>query len=70
MNFKQCRLSKDNKNLIAWIPEKGAKVGYVVEIPELDEFYNVDEVFEFTMSKAEIREKQRMNRDALPSIIR
>ena len=69
MNFKQCKLSKDNENIVAWIPEKGAIKGYIVEIPELDGYYTVDEVFDFTMSKEELREKQRMNRNSLPSIL-
>ena len=69
MNFKQCKLSLGNSHVVAWIPEKGAVKGYIVEIPELDGYYTVDEVFNFTMSREEIREKQRMNRNSLPSIL-
>ena len=69
MNYKQCKLSFEKQNVIAWIPEKGAVKGYIVEIPDLNGYYTVDEVFDFTMSKKELKEQQRMSRNSLKSIL-
>jgi hypothetical protein len=69
----QCRLRHDDGGeTIAWIEERGAKVGdrpTRVELTTADgDFWEVIEVFQPPMKGEALRQKQANDRNALPSI--
>lgn len=63
----QCRLSQGNSRTVGYIEERGAVVGYSVEIEELGGFWTVDSVGH-EMNKKDLRNKQRANRNSCTSI--
>jgi hypothetical protein len=66
--YYQCRFQRGSKT-IAWIEERGAKVGASVELKTADgERWNVIEMFVPGLDEAKLREKQQNDRNALPSI--
>lgn len=66
--MRQCQLSSGDKRVILWIEDCGAKPGAKVELIG-EGFWHVDEVYSFDRSAADVREKQRLDRGSLPSII-
>ena len=70
-NF-QCRLSRQTTNgmleQVAWINERGAKVGAVVELKDTGEYWQVMEVYPGGIEDLDLREHQRLNRGSLLSI--
>jgi hypothetical protein len=67
--YYQCRFKRGESETIAWIEERGAKVGASVELKTADgERWNVIEVFAPGLDEAKLREKQQNDRNALPSI--
>jgi hypothetical protein len=69
-NFKQCKFRRGDAYTVAWIEERGAKVGANVELKTADgEFWEVVEVYDYAMDEAALRQKQANDRQALPSII-
>ena len=69
--FYQCELTKpDGSTTIAWIEERGAKIGAEVELKTADgQFWRVNYVYAFGLSEDALRQKQINDRHALPSII-
>jgi hypothetical protein len=67
MMYKQCKLSFENANTVGWIEDRGAKLGARVEMED-GNFWTVNEVFDHTMSRETLREKQRMDRGSLLSV--
>jgi hypothetical protein len=65
-NYSQCLLLKDNQRQVAWIPSRGAKVGYKVELLPEGEFWQVSEVYS-TLPKRTLQE-QESGRRTLRSI--
>ena len=68
MSYKQCKLLQDGNIQHAWIPVKGARVGASVEVPDLGGFWEVTDVYGCEIDGVVLKEKQRMNRNSLPSI--
>jgi len=66
--MQQCALSQGDRKTVLWIDERGAKPGASVELIG-DGFWRVDEVYAFGMDATAVREKQRLDRGSLPSII-
>ena len=67
--YYQCRFRRGDPETIAWIEERGAKVGASVELKTAyGERWNVIEMFVPGLDEAKLREKQQHDRNALPSI--
>lgn len=43
--YTQCKLTKDGQSQVAWIPTRGAKIGYFVELKPSNEFWRVNETY-------------------------
>lgn len=68
--WKQCKFQHGNAFTVAWIDERGAIVGKDVELVTADgKFWRVVEVYEPGMDESVLRAKQKMDRNALPSIV-
>lgn len=68
--YFQCRLRHGDAETVAWIEERGAKVGKRVELKTADgEMWDVAEVYPHGLDEAALRQKQANDRNALPSII-
>jgi hypothetical protein len=68
--YFQCELSREGHTTVAWIEERGAKVGASVELKSADgEFWRVKKVYAHDLDEAALRQKQANDRNALPSII-
>lgn len=68
--FYQCRFQRDGSETVAWIEERGAKLGASVELKSADgERWTVVEVYHPGIDEAKLREKQANDRNALSSII-
>jgi hypothetical protein len=71
MRYYQCRLRHGNSEIVGWIEERGAKVGAYIEMIDFGhELIRVDEVYGFGIHVDALREKQRLDRNCLPSIAR
>lgn len=66
--MKQCELSRGSERTILWIDNRGAIEGASVELVGSG-MWRVETVYPTDVSSTDIREKQRMDRNALPSII-
>jgi hypothetical protein len=67
--YFQCRMKRGDAYTVAWIEERGAKVGKRVELKTGDgEIWEVITVYSFGMDEAALRQKQAHDRNALPSI--
>lgn len=69
--MKQCCLVNGDSQMIAWIEERGAKLGASVELKGFEgdrKFWKVDEVYNPALSSDVLAEKQRMNRNSFYSI--
>lgn len=69
--MKQCRLTNQDSEMIAWIDQRGAKIGASVELKGFEEdrkFWKVEEVYDPAIDSETLAEKQRMNRNSLSSI--
>lgn len=55
----QVKLVNEGKTQVAWIPTEAAVKGYSVELKEDGLFWNVTEVFNFTVDKKVIDENAR-----------
>lgn len=67
--YFQCKLRRNGAETVAWIEERGAKVGNWVELKTADgEMWVVTEVYNYPLSEAALRQKQANDRNALPSI--
>jgi len=62
-------MSQGTAHTVGWIEERGAKRGAEVELPEYGGFWRVDEVSSFSFDATQLREKQRMDRGTLPSLV-
>lgn len=75
-NYRQCKLSKQideekQKHTTSWIPEQYAKVGNICELYigfECQDGWQILEVGSERMSKTQVREKSRANKDFTKSI--
>lgn len=66
----QCRFRKGPAETVAWIEERGARVGALVELKTADgEQWEVVEVYSPGLDGATLRAKQANDRNALPSIV-
>lgn len=67
-DYVQCRMRQGDSETVGWIPERGAKLGARVELPELGGLWEVVHVGN-RMDGLELKAKQRADRNSLPSII-
>jgi hypothetical protein len=67
MKFYQCELSRGTERMTCWITERGAKEGAKVEILGAG-FWDVDKVYDPGVQASELHDKQKRDRDCLPSI--
>lgn len=65
--MKQCELSQGDRRAVLWIDNRGAKIGASVELIGQG-FWRVDRVYQHDIEPADLRRKQSMDRNALPSI--
>lgn len=68
----QCRLSDPagTKTVVAWIEERGAKAGALVEMKDLDgAMFRVDEVYKPGMDARTLRDKQQTDRNCFGSLM-
>ncbi len=65
MNYRQCTFSRGSERTIAWIEERGAKIGARVEITTLDDgpLWTVDAVTSAPLSAEALKEKQDLDRN-------
>lgn len=61
MKYYQCELEQNNTYTVGFIPEKGAKVGLMVELPDYGGFWKVLSVGH-GMTKEELSSKQASDR--------
>lgn len=69
--MKQCKLTNQESQMIAWIDQKGARIGASVELKGFEgdrKYWKVEEVYEPALDSETLAEKQRMNRNSLGSI--
>jgi hypothetical protein len=71
MRLKQCRLRNGAYETTAWIDERGARRGAVVELllKSGAEMWTVEEVFDFAMEESILEGHNRLNRNSLPSLV-
>lgn len=67
MKFYQCKLSQGTGRMTSWIAERGAKKNAKVEMIGYG-FWNIDKVYVPGIEASELHEKQKRDRDCLPSI--
>ena len=67
VNYKQCRMIFENRNIIGWIETRGANPGALVEMED-GNFWIVEQVYDTEISKNVMRQKQDMNRNAFAFI--
>lgn len=68
--YFQCRLKRGTLETTGWIEERGAKLGYTVELLPSKDRWEVDAVFGHAIPEDLLKEHQRLNRGSLPSIER
>lgn len=69
--MKQCRLINGTSQMVAWIDQRGARPGSLVELKGFEgdrKFWKVDEVYDPALSSDVLTEKQKMNRNSFYSI--
>lgn len=66
--YFQCLIRRGTAHQTAWIPERGAKIGYQIELLPSHEMWSVVEVYDFGLPEPLLREQQRLNRHSLPSV--
>jgi hypothetical protein len=62
----QCNLSREGTITTAWIPERGARLGAAVEVPELGGYWTVVHVG-VSQDLSTLKEREKINRKGLPS---
>jgi len=69
--YYQCDLSQGTRRTRAYIEQRGAAVGRLVEITDegFDGFWRVDSVADKGLSEDKMKADQRMNRNAFASIV-
>lgn len=68
--YYQCRLRRGTSVTTAWIEDRGARVGAIVELLPAKEDWEVVEVFHPGQPEDVLRTNQRLNRNSLPSVER
>lgn len=68
--FFQCSLSQNGQRTVGWIEERGARIGALVEVPELGGYWHVDRVGDHAMDKRELSEMTATKRKGFKSIDR
>ena len=70
MLYYQCRFQRGDAHTIAWIEERGAKLGRLVELLTLDAGgpWRVVSVGDVPLDSQALHEMQRLNRNSLPSL--
>lgn len=66
--YRQCGLAQGNARTIGWIEERGAQVGFRVEIEELGGFWEVTGVGDTAHSKTEMREAEARGRQSFTAL--
>lgn len=56
--YTQCKLTREGKSQVAWIPTRGAQVGKYVEVKPEDDRWLVEEVYGI-QSATVIRDNER-----------
>jgi hypothetical protein len=71
MRYFQCRFRRGSERTVAWIEERGAKVGARVTLPSLDDgaAWDVETVGKPGLECAALTDLQRLNRKSLSSIM-
>ncbi len=74
MRYHQCRLRENSserpRQTVAWIEERGAKVGALVEIPDYGSFWEVQTVSKFSFDARDLKTKQDRDRGAFASLVK
>ena len=70
MIYRQCELIElyGSRQTVAWIEERAAHRGYHVELPALDAWFLVHEVYNGSIEATALRNKQAADRNAFASI--
>ena len=66
--YKQCKLKQNTTIQTAWIPLKGAVLGYTVELKDGTGLWNVIEVYPQILREDDLKQQQRLNRNSFSSI--
>jgi hypothetical protein len=71
MRYFQCRFRRGSERTVAWIDERGAKVGARVQLTSLDDgsAWDVETVGKPGLESAALTDLQRLNRKSLSSIM-
>lgn len=71
MRYFQCRFRRGSERTVAWIEERGAKVGARVQLTSLDDgaAWDVETVGKPGLEKAALTDLQRLNRKSVSSIM-
>lgn len=67
--YRQCELRQGSQVTMGWIEDRGARLQARVEMPDLGGFWRVAKVYNTYLTAAELREKQKRDRNCLPSVI-
>lgn len=71
MKYYQCKFRRGSAETVGWIEERGATVGNQVELLTADgQFWDVIEVYPFSMEEEALRTKQKNDRNSLPSLVK
>jgi hypothetical protein len=66
----QCRLRRGNAETVAWIEQRGAQKGYLVQLLTADkELWRVVEVYRPGLPEAIMKNKQNLDRGSLSSLV-
>lgn len=68
MKYYQCKLSQGSGRTQAYIEERGAILGALVELKGIGGLWKVDSVPTVGIEEDRLRDKQAMNRNAHPSL--
>lgn len=70
MRYRQCRFRRGPERTVAWIEERGAKVGMRVDLLTLDEngAWEVESVMGAPLAAAALKEMQDNNHNAFASL--
>ena len=68
MLYVQCKFRRGSERTVAWIEQRGAKVGARIELLTLDDAWEVEAVHDGALTQAALKEMQDLNRNSLPSI--
>ena len=68
--YRQCSFKQSNKRTVAWIEERGAKVGYKVSFKDEDDggLWEVTSVSDSRITEEAAKRTERLYKNAFPSL--